>query len=72
MYIGITNRQLRYYDVGRQTGAIVVRILKGEKAGDIPVQGVETTKLYLNPKAARKMGIELPVALIKKATKVID
>jgi len=61
-----------YYDVGRQTGAVVVRILKGEKAGDIPVQGVETTKLYLNPKAARKMGIELPDALMKRATRVID
>ena len=29
-----------YYDVGRQTGKIVVRVLKGEKPGDIPVEGV--------------------------------
>ncbi len=50
----------------------MARILKGEKAGDIPVQGVETTKLYLNPEAARKMGVKLPDALIKKAAKIVD
>ena len=34
-----------YYDVGRQTGKIVLRILKGEKPGDIAVEGVEITEL---------------------------
>ncbi len=37
-----------YYDVGRQTGKIVLRVLNGEKPGDIPVEGVETTELYVN------------------------
>ena len=34
-----------YGDVGRQTGKIVARVLKGEKPGDIPVEGVEITEL---------------------------
>ena len=49
-----------YGDVGRQTGKIVVRVLKGEKPGEIPVEGVEITELFVNPGAAEAMGIKLP------------
>ena len=38
-----------YGDVGRQTGRIVARVLKGEKPGDIAVEGVEITELFVNP-----------------------
>ncbi|RMF19768.1 MAG: ABC transporter substrate-binding protein [Gammaproteobacteria bacterium] len=61
-----------YYDVGRQTGRMVVRILKGEKPGDIPVEGVEKLELYVNPKAARRMGITLDEALIKEAKAIVE
>lgn len=60
-----------YYDVGRQTGRIVVRILKGESPGDIPVQGVEKTELHVNPGAAEKMGITIPETVIARAKQVI-
>jgi putative ABC transport system substrate-binding protein len=60
-----------YYDVGRQTGKIVVRILKGEKPGDIAVQGIEITQLFVNPGAAEKMGITLPEALVASAKEVV-
>ncbi|MDQ7250271.1 ABC transporter substrate-binding protein [Dongia sedimenti] len=60
-----------YYDVGRQTGKIVARILKGEKPGDIAVQGVEITQLFVNPGAAQKMGITIPESLIAGAKEVV-
>jgi putative ABC transport system substrate-binding protein len=60
-----------YYDVGRQTGQIVARVLKGEKPGDIAVQGVEITELYVNPGAAAQMGVELSSDLIGKAKEVV-
>jgi len=60
-----------YYDVGRQTGKIVARILKGEKPGDIAVQGVEITQLFVNPGAAQKMGVTIPEAVIAKAKEVV-
>jgi len=60
-----------YYDVGRQTGKIVARILKGEKPGDIAVQGVEITQLFVNPGAAEKMGITIPEALVASAKEVV-
>jgi putative tryptophan/tyrosine transport system substrate-binding protein len=60
-----------YYDVGKQTGEIVARVLKGEKPGDIPVRMAAGTDLVVNPKAAQAMGVSLPEAVVSRATKVI-
>jgi putative tryptophan/tyrosine transport system substrate-binding protein len=60
-----------YYSVGWQTGNIVVRILKGERAGAIPVEVVEETRLYVNTAAAAKMGVSIPEHVISQADKVI-
>jgi putative ABC transport system substrate-binding protein len=60
-----------YYDVGKQTGEVVVRILNGEKPGDIPVNVAAGTDLVVNLVAAKKMGIEIPQAVIDRASKVI-
>lgn len=61
-----------YYDIGRQTGKIVVRILKGEKPGDIAVRVAAGTDLFVNPKAAKSMGVTIPAAVIAKATQVVE
>ncbi|MBK3746002.1 ABC transporter substrate-binding protein [Paraburkholderia aspalathi] len=61
-----------YYDVGKQTGAVVVRILNGEKPGDIDVAVAKGTDLVVNLSAAKKMGIVLPQSVIDRATKKID
>jgi putative ABC transport system substrate-binding protein len=61
-----------YYDLGRQTGKIVARVLAGEAPGAIPVQGIEITELFVNPAAANAMGIELPQAVIERAKVVVE
>lgn len=60
-----------YYDLGRQTGRMVLRVLKGEAPGDIAVEGVEITELYVNPGMAEKMGVSIPDALIQQAKEVV-
>jgi putative ABC transport system substrate-binding protein len=60
-----------YHDVGIQTGKIVARVLKGEKPGDIPVEGVQITELSVNPIAAKKMGVTIPDAVMEKADTII-
>ncbi|HEX3209258.1 MAG TPA: ABC transporter substrate-binding protein [Geminicoccaceae bacterium] len=60
-----------YYDLGRQTGKIVARVLKGEKPGDLPVESIKTTQLFVNPGAAKAMGITLPDSVIKRAKVVV-
>lgn len=61
-----------YFEVGRQTGEAVVRVLKGEKPGDIPVKNAVGTDLFVNTKAAASMGVTIPQDLIAKAKKVIQ
>lgn len=60
-----------YYDIGRQTGKVVLDVLKGKSPGTIDVQGVAITNLHINLKSAKKMGLTLNDDLIKKAAKVI-
>ena len=62
---------LNYYDLGRQTGKIVVRILKGEAPGAIPVQTSNTVELFVNPEAARKQGLTLSDEIVKSAKTVV-
>lgn len=56
-----------YFEVGRQTGAVVARVLKGEKPGDIPVATARGTDLVVNPAAAQAMGVTLPAELVQSA-----
>jgi putative ABC transport system substrate-binding protein len=60
-----------YFDVGRQTGKIVARVLNGEKPGAIPVQGVEITELFVNPAAAEAMGVKIPEPVVARAKTVV-
>ena len=61
-----------YFDVGKQTGAVVVRVLKGEAPGDIPVTIAAGTDLVINKSAAEKMGVTFPETILSRATQVIE
>ncbi len=61
-----------YYDLGRQTGKLVVRVLKGEAPGKIASQVSSTLELHVNKSAAQRQGMALSEDLLKSATKVID
>ncbi|MER1940843.1 ABC transporter substrate-binding protein [Castellaniella sp. FW104-16D08] len=62
---------VNYHDLGIQTGALVVRILKGEKPGSIASETSSKLQLFVNPEAAKKQGVTLSDALIKSAAEVI-
>ena len=62
---------LNYYDIGRQTGKVVVRILNGEAPGKIASQTSNTFELHLNLAAAQKQGATLPDELVKSAKVVL-
>ncbi|MBP1858542.1 ABC transporter substrate-binding protein [Rhizobium herbae] len=61
-----------YHDVGKQTGDIVVRVLKGENPGDIAVKIAAGTDLVINKSAATKMGVTFPESVLGRATRVIE
>lgn len=60
-----------YFDLGRQTGEIVIRVLKGEKPGSIDVKMAKGTNLFVNPKMAARMGVKIPKSVTDRATKII-
>ena len=60
-----------YYVVGGQTGNMLVRVLNGTSPGDIHVEGIDKTELFVNPEAAKRMGIELSPEFIGKAKEII-
>ena len=51
---------------------MVVRILKGEKPGEIKSETSSKLELFVNPGAAEKQGVKLSDALIKSAAQVVQ
>lgn len=56
-----------YYQVGVQTADYVAAILQGKNPGEIPVGFAKGSDLFLNLQAAKKLGITIPEAMIKRA-----
>ena len=59
------------YDVGRSSGKMGAAVLRGEDPGTIAVTKGVMSKLAINLKAAKRMGVTVPQYIIAKATTVI-
>ncbi len=60
-----------YYKLGRQTGAMALRVLKGAKPAEMPIESQKDLSLVINLKAAKKMNVEIPQDLLKEADRLI-
>jgi putative ABC transport system substrate-binding protein len=63
---------LDWYRIGVETGQVAIRVLNGEKPGDIAIASASVTSLSLNPKSAKLMGVELPADLIAQAARIVE
>lgn len=64
---------LDYVQLGRQTGAMAAKVLKGEAtAEELPYETIEGASLYVNTEAASKLGYEFSEETLDSAEEIFD
>lgn len=67
----IATKGIDYKELGRQTGQIAVKIIKGKKPQDIPIEGSKVVTLIVNQKAAETIDLTIPKGILDKADEII-
>jgi ABC-type uncharacterized transport system, periplasmic component len=64
---GLATYGINYTILGQETAKMAVAILKGQKAGDIPVKTMTDMDIYVNKDTAAAIGITIPDDVLKQA-----
>jgi putative ABC transport system substrate-binding protein len=68
---GLMSYGADYVDLFRRAAVYVDKILKGAKPADLPVQQATKFEFIVNLKAAKQIGLTIPVRVLERANQVI-
>jgi putative tryptophan/tyrosine transport system substrate-binding protein len=69
---GLISYYTNWVSLRRRAAAYVDKIIKGAKPSDLPVEEPATFQLVVNLKAAKKLGLTIPAAVLARADEVIE
>jgi putative ABC transport system substrate-binding protein len=69
---GLMAYMTAYYDIFRREAALIDKIFKGAKPGDLPVERATRFELAINLKTAKALNLNLPLSLLERADRVIE
>jgi putative ABC transport system substrate-binding protein len=69
---GLVSYGTNFDDLYRRAATYVVRILKGARPADLPIEQPTTFELVVNVKAARQIGITIPQSILSRADRVVQ
>ena len=69
---GLMAYMTAYYDIFRREAAVIDKIFKGAKPGDLPVERATRFELAINLKTAKALNLNLPLSLLERADRVIE
>ena len=69
---GLMSYGVELYESWRRTAAFVDKVLKGARAGDLPIEFPTKLELVINLTTAKVLGLDVPPTLLARADEVIE
>ncbi len=68
----VASAGIDFFELGKQTGEMASRVLKGESAKEIPYETISEYEIYVNLEALENMGLSLPYDIEQRAIEVTN